>query len=100
MLWLPVCGRDCNEILIYGWGYLGNLLFRELEHTSVKVKGIIERRSVGDICDIPIYSLQDDLPKADAVIVTVLYDTEKIRSDIGEKIGQDCMVICLEELIQ
>lgn len=87
--------KGYEEILVYGWGYLGRLLCKELEHTQIKMKGILDRRHLNDTYDIPSYRLQDDLPKVDAVVLTVLYDGERIRDDISKIM--DCPVISLEE---
>lgn len=89
--------KGYNEIIIYGWGYLGNRLYRELRHTQIQIKGVLDRRGVSNLYNIPSYSLQSQLPEADAVIVTVLSDVEKIRYDV-EKIMK-CPVVGLEELI-
>lgn len=89
--------RGYRRLIIYGWGYLGNRLYRELRHTQIEIKGILDRRGVSNSYNIPSYSLQSHLPDADAVIVTVLNDLEKIRQDV-EKIT-DCPVVSLEELI-
>lgn len=89
--------KGYKEIIIYGWSYLGNCLYKELEGTSIKVKGILDRRCVSNIYNIPVYSLESDPPEADAVINTVLYDQEKIREAVGRKIK--CPVINIEELM-
>lgn len=85
------------NIMIYGWGYLGNLLFKELENSHIKVEGILDRRQVANSYNIPSYALLNDFPKVDAVVVTVLYDREKIRKDIEKVVS--CPIINLEELI-
>ncbi len=89
--------RGYGEILVYGWGYLGRLLCKELEHTQIKVKGIIYRRHLSDTYGIPSYRSQDALPKVDAVVLTVLYDGERIMDDI--KMNMDCPIISLEEFV-
>lgn len=89
--------KEYNEIIIYGWSYLGNCLYKELYGTSIKVKGILDQRCVSNVYDIPVYSLQNKLPKVDAVINTVLYDEDKIKETIGRM--SDCPIINIEELM-
>lgn len=89
--------RGYNEIIIYGWGYLGNRLYRELRHTQIQVKGILDRSGTGNSYNIPSFSLKSRLPNADAVIVTVLNDGDKIRNDVGKI--TECPIVDLEELI-
>lgn len=86
-----------REIIIYGWGYLGERLYRELENSQIKIKGILDKRYVNNFYHIPTYTLQNKLPSADAVIVAVLYDREKIKTDIAKLVN--CPVIGLEEIL-
>lgn len=89
--------KGYNKIIIYGWGYLGNLLYRELRHSQIEIKGILDRKCVANVYNIPSYSLQSELPEADAVIVTVLYDAEIIRNDVSKIVK--CPIVSLEELV-
>lgn len=90
--------RGYNEIIIYGWGYLGERLYRELESTQIKVVGILDRKSINNFYNITSYTMQNELPKVDAVINTVLYDEEKIKEEVGKMIK--CPVINLEEFVR
>lgn len=98
VLALHLLEEGYNEILIYGWGYLGERLFRELENTQIKVVGILDKKRTNNNYALPVYTMQDKLPKADAVIITVLYDMEKIKMDVSEMIT--CPIINIEELLQ
>lgn len=89
--------RGYKEVIIYGWGYLGQQLYKELQDTQIRVKGILDRRTMDNAYNIPAYTLRSELPEADAVIITVLYDGEKIRNDLAEKVN--CPIMSLEELI-
>lgn len=89
--------KGYDEIIIYGWGYLGEQLFKDLQSTQIKIKGILDRKSIKNEYNIPVYSLQSELPQVDAIIITVLYDGEKIRNDLGKIIK--CPTMSLEELI-
>lgn len=89
--------KGFTEIIIYGWGYLGRQLYKELQESQINVKGILDRRNVKNEYNIPIYSLHSELPQVDAVIITVLHDGEKIRNDLVGKVN--CPIMSLEELI-
>lgn len=89
--------KGYEEVIIYGWGYLGQQLYKDLQDTQIKVKGILDRKTINNVYNIPAYTLQSELPEANGVIITVLYDEEKIRSDLIEKVK--CPIICLEDLI-
>lgn len=89
--------KGYKEVIIYGWGYLGQQLYKELQDTQIKVMGILDRRTIDNAYNIPAYTLRSELPEVDAVIITVLYDGAKIRNDLVEKVN--CPIISLEELI-
>lgn len=89
--------KGYNEIIIYGWGYLGEQLFKELQGTQIKVKGILDRRSFENAHNIPVYSVQSELPDVDVVINTGLFDEDKIKDDLSKIVK--CPIMRLEELI-
>ena len=57
----------------------------------------MDRKTVNKFNNIQTYTLKSKMLEADAVIITVLYDEEKIRIHIGKKV--DCPIVSLEELI-
>ncbi len=89
--------KGYHEILIYGWGYLGERLYRELENTPIKVIGIVDKKNTNNYYDLPSYRVQSELPQADAVLITVLYDVEKIQVDVSKVI--ECPVISIEDFM-
>lgn len=89
--------KGYNRIIIYGWGYLGEQLYKELRDTLIEVKGILDRKHVSNFYKISSYTLHDELPDADAVIVTVSYDIERIKKDISEIAAYP--ILDLEELL-
>lgn len=89
--------KGYNKIIIYGWGYLGKQLYKDLQGSRIKVKGILDRGSVPNVYNIPTYSLRSELPEADVIIITVLYEGEKIKKDLSETVK--CPIMSLEELI-
>lgn len=97
VLVLRMLEEGYNEILIYGWGYLGERLFRELENTPIKVAGILDKKNTSNYYGLPAYTMRSKLPRADAVIITVLYDTEKIKTAVGKMIT--CPIISIEEFM-
>ncbi len=87
-----------KNIAIYGMGDLANRLLDDLEGSAIHVNYGIDRDAAGTVCRIEnIYSLNDELPDADAVIVTPFYAFEAICSDLKGKVG--CPVISIEEVI-
>ncbi len=106
--WLSLKERDVKlgEILkenhihtvaVYGLGMLGRHLLEELREGPVRVLYGIDVRKGQIKADIPMYALCDELPEADAVIVTVDYDFETIKKELEKK--SQYKVISLTQII-
>ena len=76
---------------------MGERLYRELENTPIKVIGIVDKKNTNNYYDLPSYRVQSELPQADAVLITVLYDVEKIQVDVSKVI--ECPVISIEDFM-
>lgn len=105
VLWLRVKQRGGNlegyftekgysRIGIYGAGYQGRLLMEELKDSRISVLFLIDRNDGLEV-ECRLYSPRDILPPADAVVVTVAYEYERIRSELQCV----CRVISLREVI-
>ena len=73
------------SVAIYGLGMLGRHLLWELEKEDYPVRYSIDRQQEGWPSDLKVYSLDDELPAADAVIVTVMYDFNRIQTILSKK---------------
>lgn len=89
--------RGIRTAAIYGLGMLGKHLIEELNHSSIVLKYGIDRRTDGINLNIPVYSLKDDLPEVDIIIVTATYDYENIRKTLQEKVNYP--MVSLTELV-
>ena len=87
--------KGYQSVAIYGFGYLGELLYKDLRHFDVSVDYIID--NVAKNKDIKILSLKDELPKTDVIVVAVSYDYKNIENRIKTKVNVP--VIFLEELL-
>lgn len=63
---------NINTVAIYGMGYLGRSLYDELESDGVHISYVMDRQAeeIGEI--IKVRTLEDELEKVDAIIVTVI----------------------------
>ena len=87
--------KGYGTVAIYGYGFLGELLYKELVSAGVNVNYIIDNsKKTGNI---PIYSLKDNLPETDMIIVAVTYDYKAIDEKLSTKVKAD--IVFLEELI-
>ena len=86
-----------KTIAIYGLGYAGERLQDEFENDGIKIDYIIDQNANNLASSIEIYSMQDELPEVDLVIVTSIMEFGKIQRMLGCKI--DSEVVSLEEIL-
>lgn len=74
----------CN-IAVYGYAELGQLLCRELDDTKIQVAYLLDRtvKETG-IENLPVYVPQCGLPEVDAVVVTAVYDFDRIEEELSQ----------------
>lgn len=85
-----------NDIAIYGMGKLGMHLYKELMGKTVQVGYGIDMKASEDN-HFNIYNPYQEMPKVDAVVITILGEYRKIGDLLR---GMDCPIITLEEIIQ
>lgn len=89
--------KGAHTVAIYGTNPLGMQVFHELKDSSVKIRYFIGG-SRGDFsCNVPIYSMDEQLPEVDAVLVAHLGDYENIEKKLGKNF--DGKLLWLEDLI-
>lgn len=49
--------------------------------------------------NIPIYSIEDDLPKVDIVITTTIMCHEEIKRELEVKMSNDTAIVSLEDIL-
>lgn len=83
---------------IYGIGMLGKHLLKELIHSSVEIKCMIDRNNIQEEFDIPILNISQQIPQVEAIIVTPSYDFKNIKMILENKGFNN--IICIEELLK
>ena len=76
-------------------GELGNRLYEELKETEIIMKYGIDKNS--GFGEIEILDIDDELPEVDVVVVTAVFDFDKIESNLKDKVN--CPVISLEDIV-
>lgn len=89
--------KKCFSIAIYGMGINGKHLKADLKGSNINVAYGIDMKGSFLHDDIKIYDLQGELPKVDAVIVTVIDEFPEIYKVLKEKVT--CPIISLEEIV-
>ena len=79
--------NNIRTISIYGFGMHGHLFYQLMKNTDVEVKYAIDRQSKGmdGREDIPVFSLQDELPSCDAIVISLINDYVKIADELEGK---------------
>lgn len=93
--WLSA--RGIRNIAIYGFGVLGESLYKALENSEVKISYIIDARELL-FEDIKQYFPNESLPDVDAVIITPVSQYMEIESVI-KKGNPDLQVIKLIDIV-
>lgn len=88
--------RGIKTIAIYGMGYLGCHLYDELENSRVRIKYVMDRALTDDNGIVNVENLDGKLPEVDAIIVTVLGNTQEIIESIRKQ--TKCTILTLEEV--
>ena len=89
--------KDVREIAIYGYGKLGHTFYDEIKNSEIKVKYYIDKNSKSFLAEIPVFSLKDNLPKVDLIVVTIPEQLDQIQREIKER--ADYPVVSLETVI-
>ncbi len=89
--------KGYGRIAIYGAGEMGIQLYKDLCNSGIIIECFIDRSKSECGIDIPIYTLDDQLPEVDAVIVSVVHSWKIIEDSIVKKYQGD--ILFLEELV-
>lgn len=71
-----------QKVAVYGYAVLGKLVYEEIKR-DLTVPYFIDRNANELEKEIPVYSLQKELPKVDGVIITLIDEAEVVREEIG-----------------
>ena len=85
-----------RTIAIYGMGYAGNRLVKELESSEIEVKYAIDR-NMDTYTEVKLCSMEEELEAVDAIIVTPVFFYRSIKKELEEKI--DAPIISLEDIL-
>lgn len=95
--------NNYKTIAIYGMGTMAELFYEEVKKAEVKVAYFIDKNAEElyyGLDDISVIKLDDvsSQEKVDAIIVTPIYDFDKIEEDLENK-GVEADIISLEDVI-
>lgn len=88
--------KGYRHIAIYGTGYLGMLLWQDLQGTEVLVDYFLERIAKPDCEGIAVYGTEDKCPGVDVIVVSVVHQYDVIQDELK---AREATVISLEEVL-
>jgi hypothetical protein len=86
-----------KKIAIYGMSYAGETLVDELKGSDIKVAYGIDQKANSLYSDVDIVTMDDELEKVDAIVVTAITYFDEIEDKLSEKI--DCPIVSLEDIL-
>lgn len=86
-----------KEVAIYGMGEIGCRLYEELENSAVKIVYAVDKEGGSVYEGLKVYTLEEDWPTADVLVVTAAFAYDKIVTDIQAKVN--IPVVSLEEVV-
>lgn len=89
--------KGYTRIAVYGGRDMGEHLVKQIVERDISVAYIIDRSLSRFKYDIPIYTLEDQLPMVDAIIVTPIWDYDNIKTKLSAKVS--CPIIPMDNLI-
>lgn len=89
--------NDFNSIAVYGMTELGQFMVSELKDSPISVMYAIDRRAGELQAEVPILTLEDELPPVDAVVVTAVFYYEQIAAELQNRI--ESAVVSLEDIL-
>lgn len=85
------------KVAIYGMGYIGEGLYYELRNDNIHVAYAIDRSALDFKEELKILHPDEELPQVDAVIVTLVENSEELCDYLAQKIG--CPVVTVQRLL-
>lgn len=86
-----------KRLAIYGMGYVGKRLVKELKNSGVEIVYGIDRNAAGIHSEIKLLTVNDSLLNVDAVVATSIGEYDVICDALSGKL--DCPVIAIEDII-
>lgn len=86
-----------KNVAVYGIGYLGKHLVKELKASDIKIDYIIDKNVKETKDNIAIYTPEDVLPDTSVIIVTAIMEFDEIADMLEDKIK--CPIISVEDII-
>ena len=89
--------NEYKQIAVYGMSDLGQFLSDELQNSEIEVVYGIDRRADKLSAQVPILTMEDELPVVDVCVVTAAYYFNQITEELQKKL--ECPIISIEDIL-
>ena len=89
--------KGYKRVAVYGMSYAGETFREEVKGSNVETVYGIDKNADSIYADIDVFSMEDSLPEADAVVVTSITFFDKIKEKLSREL--DCPIISLEDIL-
>lgn len=89
--------NEFKKVAVYGMGTLGRSLCDELAYNGIEIVYIMDRDKNVRYREYPCYTMQDELPEADVIIITPITSFEEIQAGLAKQV--DCPLLSLDDII-
>lgn len=86
-----------EKIAVYGVGMIGTHLIKEINSCGKQLQYGIDGKGSRLKMSFPVYTMDEDLPKVDVIIVTVCHEYKTIKERLEKKVGY--LVVSLADII-
>lgn len=86
-----------KDIIIYGYGIVGKRYCDSLKNRDINIIAIVDRKKMSSYGNILFLSPDDELPEADAMIITPISSYDAIKKAMENKVN--CPIHSLEEAL-
>lgn len=89
--------KGYQNIAIYGMGYIGQTLVKELKGTDIIVKYAIDKKA-NELCsDLPVITPDSVFPEVDVMVVTPVTFFNEIKKNLSSR-GR-CPIVSIKDLL-
>lgn len=89
--------NNYKRIAIYGMSYVGERLCDELVQSDIEVCYAIDKRADNIYVDLDVYTVEDNLPEVDVIVVTAITYFDEISDKLAEI--TNIPVVSIEDII-
>lgn len=89
--------NNYKKIAIYGMGYVGIRLVKELKYSEIEIAYGIDRNADTIYSDIKLITMDSSLEDVDAIVITTMEGYDEICEALSERVK--CSFISIEDIL-